>query len=158
MPCRLRGNCAHRFLISSGNSRSSNCSNPGAHTPHYVASESPTSFGQCALGVIHGKVVRSSRPNDPMKVMSSWNTILVSPSSAMVSGLMRACSSPSTNMTCMVREHCQPLLDVLSTIQPSSRRCQNLVSQGPHCAADTAASYGQARLAASKHVERKSLP
>ena len=36
-----------------------------------------------------------------------------------------------------------------STVQPSSQRCQNLVSQGSHCAAQIAASCGHAVLAAS---------
>ena len=49
----------------------------------------------------------------------------------MVSDLVMACSSSNTNVTCMVREACQPLLDVVSTIQPSSRRCQNWYHKVP---------------------------
>ena len=58
----------------------------------------------------------------------------------------------------MARDPCQPPLVVMSTVQPSWHRCQNLVSQGSYCAAHIAASCGQALLAASKHVDRKALP
>ena len=71
--------------------------------------------------------------------------------------LERANSNPSTNMTCMARDPCQPPRVMLSAVQPSSHRCKNLVSQGSHCAAHIAASCGQARLAASNHVDRKAL-
>ena len=56
----------------------------------------------------------------------------------------------------MASEPCHPPLVVLSRVQPSSHRCQNLVSQGSHYAAQFAASCGHAVLAASKLVERKS--
>ena len=96
---------------------------------------------------------------DHMKVMSSCRPILVISLGASSSDLERANSSPSTSITCIVaRDPCQPPLVVLSTVQPSSHLCQNLVSHGSHCAAQTAASCGHAALAASKHVERKVLP
>ena len=58
----------------------------------------------------------------------------------------------------MARDPCQPPPVVLSTVQPSSHRCQNLVSHGSQWAAQIAASCGHAVLAASRHVERKALP
>ena len=55
--------------------------------------------------------------------MSCCSPIRVSPFGALVSNSVRANSRPSTNMTCVPREPCQPPLDdVLSTVQPSSHR------------------------------------
>ena len=81
---------------------------------------------------------RLSAAADPMKVMSSCRPILVISWNSSV--LERANSSPSTNITCMALEPCHPPLVVPSRVQPSSHRCQNLVSQASHCAAQTAAS------------------
>ena len=100
---------------------------------------------------------RLSAAADPMKVTSSCTPILVISRGASSSDLERGNSNPSTNITCMARDPCQPPLVVLSTVQPSSHRCQKLVSHGSHCAAHIAASCGQALLAASKHVDRKDL-
>ena len=74
-----------------------------------------------------------------------------------LSSLVKSCSNPSTNITCMARD---PHLKACCflTILPSAHLCQILVSQGSQCASHTAASYGQANLAASKHVDRKARP
>ena len=85
---------------------------------------------------------RSSEASDPMNVISSCGPILESPSGAIVSDLERACSNPSTNRTCTAREPCQLPLVGLSTVQPSSHHCQNLVSHGPHCATPFAKAAG----------------
>ena len=75
-----------------------------------------------------------------------------------LSSLVKSCSNPSTNMTCMARDSCHPPQGVLLTILPSAHLCQILVLQGSHCASHTAASCGQTNLAASKHVDRKARP
>ena len=152
-PCRLRGIFKQRFRTSVGSSASSNCSHPGAHTPHlWLRSLCPASASTPSMVPQE----RLSAAADPVKVMSSCRPILVISQGAGSSDSERANSSPS--ITCMARDPCHPPLVVLSTVQPSSHRFQNFVSQGSHWAAQFAASCGHAVLAASKHIEREALP
>ena len=149
-PCRLRGIFEHRFRTSIGSSASSNCSNPGAHTPHLC------SYGVCdLLRPAHPQWYpqeRLSAAADPMNVMSSCRPILVTPCWAVTSdsGEGKLQSKHKHNLHSSGALPASPCR-AFNGPEPS---CRTVC----HCAAPIAASCGQAPLVASGHVDRKALP